>query len=123
MFRRPRPHTPDKPNFVQRFLAVLQEMIDGRDRLQSAVASSEPTRLQAFLVRAVVGLAVRQARVLARINFRALQTAKHVSLEILDIFGGLEIRDAEFGYSAKLFLNPHRLQAPLTMIFHFHLHA
>jgi hypothetical protein len=58
-----------------------------------------------------------------QINFRPLQTAKHVGLEILDIFGGLEIRDAEFGYLAKLFLNSHRLRAPSTMIFHFHLHS
>jgi hypothetical protein len=107
MFRRPRPHTADKPNFVQRLLAVLQEMIDGRDLLQSAVASTEPTCLQAFLVRAVVGLAVRQARVLARINFRPLQTAQHARPEILDIRGALKLRDPELGYSAKLVLYVH----------------
>jgi hypothetical protein len=60
-----------------------------------------------YLVRAVVGVAVRQARVLARINFRPLQTAEHVRLEILDIRGALKLRDPELGYSAKLVLYVH----------------
>ena len=38
---------------------------------------------------------------------RALQTAEHVSLEILDIFGGLKLRDPELGCSANLVLYVH----------------